>query len=140
MSAVSKNSVFGGDYGWDRFPNVYAKAINLCRKLSEAYDDALKKFDVLIMPTTITPADPLPAETDSAITKMSKTIGKLDNTCPFNATGHPALAFPIGFVSAKEDQSVRVPASMQIVGRQFDEVTCLKAAFAWENARDWKEF
>jgi amidase len=139
MSAVSKNTFFAGDYCWERFPQVYAKAVNLSRKLSEAYDAALKSYDVLIMPTTITPADPLPTPTDSPITKMSKTIGKLDNTCPFNATGHPALAFPIGFVDAKEE-GVRVPASMQIVGRNWDEIGCLKVAFAWENARDWKEF
>jgi amidase len=70
---------------------------------------------------------------------MSKTIGKLDNTCPFNATGHPALAFPIGFVPAKDDKSIRVPASMQIVAKYFDEVTCLRVAYAFENARNWKE-
>jgi amidase len=70
---------------------------------------------------------------------MSKTIGKLDNTCPFNSTGHPALAFPIGLVDAKE-KGVRVPASMQIVGRYWDEIGCLRVASAWENARNWKEF
>jgi amidase len=140
MSVVSKNTQFSGEFCWKRFPTVYPKAINLCRKLTEQYDEALKHYDVLIMPTTITPADPLPAETDSAITKMSKTIGKLDNTCPFNSTGHPALAFPIGFVPAKDDKNIHVPASMQIVGKHFDEITCLKVAYAWENARDWKQF
>lgn len=140
MSVVSKNSVFGGEYGWEKYPHVYAKAINLCRKLTEAYNEALKKYDVLVMPTTITQADPLPLETDSAIKKMSSTIGKLDNTCPFNATGHPALAFPIGFVPAKSDPSIRVPASMQVVGKHFDEVTCLRIAYAWENARNWEGF
>lgn len=139
MSVVSKNTFFSGDYCWERFPYVYAKAVNLSRKLTEAYDAALQNFDVLIMPTTITPADPLPALTDSPIVKMSKTIGKLDNTCPFNATGHPALAFPIGFVDTKEG-GVKVPASMQIVGRNWDEIGCLKVAYAWENARNWKEF
>ena len=82
MSVVSKNTVFSGDFCWERFPHVYAKAINLCRKLSDAYNDALEKYDLLIMPTTITPADPLPKKSDSAIVKMSKTIGKLDNTVP----------------------------------------------------------
>jgi amidase len=139
MSDISKNTLFSGDYCWEHFPHVYAKAINLSRKLTEAYDAALANFDVLIMPTTITPADPLPAATDSPIVKMSRTIGKLDNTCPFNSTGHPALAFPIGFVDTKE-KSVRVPASMQIVGKYWDEIGCLKVAFAWENAQDWKEF
>jgi amidase len=137
---MNKNAVFMGDYCWEKFPNVYAKAINLSRKLTEEYDEAFKKYDILIMPTTITPADPLPAQNDSPVVKMSKTIGKLDNTCPFNSTGHPALAFPIGFVESRFDSSVRVPVSMQIVGKHFDEVTCLKAAFAWENARNWREF
>jgi amidase len=140
MSPINKNAIFAGEFCWQKFPNVYTKAINLCRKLTDAYDEALKKYDVLIMPTTITPSNPLPFETDSAITKMSKTIGKLENTCPFNATGHPALAIPIGFVPAEADANVKVPASMQIVGRHFDEVTCLKVGFAWENARDWREF
>ncbi len=137
---MNKNAVFTGDYCWEKFPNVYAKAINLSRKLTEVYDEALENYDILIMPTTLTPADPLPAATDSPLQKMSKTIGKLDNTCPFNITGHPALAFPIGFVESKYDSSIRVPASMQIVGRHFDEITCLKAAYAWEKARNWKEF
>jgi amidase len=140
MSPISKNGVFAGEYCWQKFPHVYAKAINLCRKLTEAYDLALEKYDVLIMPTTITQADRLPLETDSAITKMSKTIGKLDNTCPFNASGHPALAFPIGFIATKEDEKVRVPASMQIVGKYWSEAICLRVAFAWENAKDWREF
>jgi amidase len=140
MGPVNKNALFAGEFCWEKFPTVYAKAINLTRKLTEVYDEALQKCDVLIMPTTITAADPLPLESDSAVVKMSKTIGKLDNTCPFNSSGHPALAFPIGFVPAKEDQTVLVPASMQVVGRHFDEVTCLKVAFAWENARRWEEF
>lgn len=140
MSPINKNATFAGDFCWDMFPTVYAKAINLSRKLTEAYDEALQKYDVLIMPTTITAADRLPAESDSAIEKMSKTVGKLDNTCPFNSTGHPALAFPTGFVAAREDPGIKVPTSMQIVGRHFDEITCFKVAYAWENARNWKEF
>ena len=140
MSPISKNAVFAGEFCWEKFPSVYAKAINLSRKLTEVYDKALQDYDVLIMPTTITPSDPLPLETDSAITKMSKTVGKLDNTCPFNSTGHPALAFPIGFIAAKDDRNIKVPASMQIVGKHFDEITCLKVAFAWENSRSWKDF
>lgn len=139
MGPVNKNAVFHGEYCWERFPSVYAKAINLTRKLTETYNTALDSYDVLIMPTTITPADPLPLESDSAVTKMSKTIGKLDNTCPFNATGHPALAFPIGFAEATEE-GVKVPVSMQVVGKWWAESLCLRVAFAWEGVRAWKEF
>jgi amidase len=106
--------------------------------MTEHYDEAFQKHDVLIMPTTITPADPLPSPDDSPITKMSKTIGKLENTCPFNATGHPALAVPIGFVDGVG--GVKVPASMQIVGRFWEEATCFKVGYAFETAIDWKKF
>ncbi|RDW75971.1 amidase signature (AS) enzyme-4 [Coleophoma crateriformis] len=140
MSIVSKASQFSGEYSWKKFPHIYAKAVNINRKIAEAYDEALTKYDVLIMPTTITPADPLPAPDASPLEKMSKTAGKLENTCPFNASGHPALAMPIGFVTAKQDKNVRVPTSLQIVGKNFDEATILKVAYAWECEKDWKKF
>jgi len=82
----------------------------------------------------------LPSPDSSAIVKMASTAGKLENTAPFNVTGHPALAFPIGFVPAKADVNVKVPVSIQIVGKHFDEITCLRVAFAWENAQDWRQF
>jgi amidase len=140
MSIASRLALFSGVYCWRNYPHVYAKSINLNRKLTDTYDLALSKYGVLIMPTTITPADPLPKPDDSPITKMSSTIGKLENTCPFNSSGHPALAMPIGFVPAKADPALLVPASMQFLGRYFDELTVLKVAFARENARDWKKF
>ena len=34
MSVISKNALFSGDFCWDKFPGVYAKAINLSRKVS----------------------------------------------------------------------------------------------------------
>jgi amidase len=138
MSPINKNALFSGEYCWEKFPQVYAKSVNLCRKLTDHYNAALKDHDVLVMPTTITPADPLPSPDDNPIVKMSKTIGKLENTCPFNATGHPALAVPIGFVN--RSGGAKVPASMQIVGKFWDEVTCYKVGYAWEMAKDWKKF
>lgn len=140
MSIANKLALFSGDYCWQKYPHIYAKSVNLNRKLTDAYNLALGKYDVLIMPTTITPADPLPKPDDCPIMKMRSTIGKLENTCPFNSSGHPALAMPIGFVPAKADPKVMVPASMQIVGKYFDELTVLKVAFAWEKAKDWKKF
>jgi len=139
MSCVSKTSLFSTTYGWKHYPNLYAKSVNLCRKMTEEYDKALKSYDVLVMPTCIIPATPLPAPDASVITKMSSTIGKLENTCPFNATGHPALALPIGFVNG-QDEGVRVPASMQIVGGMCEENMVMRVGYAWECAKDWKKF
>lgn len=53
-------------------------------------------------------------------------------------SGHPALSIPVGFVPAKEDANVKLPAGLQLVGRKYSDVDCLKVAAAWENAYDWK--
>ncbi len=53
-------------------------------------------------------------------------------------TGHPALSLPVGFSPASEDPSVKLPVGMQIIGRKFRDIDCLKVAAAWERAFDWK--
>lgn len=53
-------------------------------------------------------------------------------------SGHPAISIPVGFVPAREDANVRLPAGMQLVGRKYEDVDCLKVAAAWEKAYDWK--
>jgi aspartyl-tRNA(Asn)/glutamyl-tRNA(Gln) amidotransferase subunit A len=50
-------------------------------------------------------------------------------TAPFNITGQPALALPIGL------SSEGLPLSMQIIGRPFDEVSVFQVAAAYEDAR-----
>ena len=51
--------------------------------------------------------------------------GALPNTQPFNYTGHPALAVPVGKSSAG------LPASMQLIGRFFDDPLLLRVAYAY---------
>jgi len=46
-------------------------------------------------------------------------------TLPFNLTGHPALALPIG-------TSGGLPIGLQIVGRAFDEAQVCRAGHALE--------
>jgi aspartyl-tRNA(Asn)/glutamyl-tRNA(Gln) amidotransferase subunit A len=50
-------------------------------------------------------------------------------TAPFNITGQPALALPMGM------SSDGLPLSMQIIGRPFDEVSVFRVASAYEDAR-----
>ena len=53
------------------------------------------------------------------------------NTQPFNYTGHPALALPVGKSSAG------LPVSMQLVGRCFDDPLLLRVAYAYQHSIDW---
>lgn len=50
---------------------------------------------------------------------------------PFNFTGNPAASVPCGFTAEG------LPVGLQIVGRRFDEVGVLQAAFAFEQERPW---
>ena len=53
------------------------------------------------------------------------------NTLPFNYTGHPAMALPVGKSPAG------LPVSMQIVGRFFDDPLVMRAAYAYQQSTDW---
>lgn len=144
MGVVSKEGLLAGAFGWDQYPLAYAKAVNLMRQLRDAYDQVLQTVDLLVMPTTLIPSTPLPGTTVAEVAAVSPLshiaagAGLTDNTSPFNGTGHPALAMPIGFVPAKADPTIQLPASLQIVGKFFDEARILQAAYAWEGAYDWK--
>ncbi|KAJ8119862.1 hypothetical protein ONZ43_g3280 [Nemania bipapillata] len=121
-------------------PKIYSKCINLLKAVGDAYDLALKNVDVLITPTLPDPPIRLPEAgySQGPLNFMGKTLMLLANTSPFNCTGHPALSLPVGFSPAQDDPNVKLPVGMQIIGRKFRDVDCLKVAAAWEKAFDWK--
>ena len=136
---TSKEGLLAGELGWSDYPLAYAKSVNLMRKVKDMYDEALNEVDYLVMPTTVTPSNPYPGPDATPLQLANAAIGKLENTSSFNGSGHPALAMPIGMVAAREDPKLKLPASLQIVGRYWDEVGILKVAYAWEQAQDWRK-
>ena len=52
-------------------------------------------------------------------------------TNPFNLTGLPALCFPCGFTEGN------LPSGLQIVAPPFEEATCFRIGYAYEQATDW---
>ncbi len=114
---------------------VYAKAQNVRPTYIKAYDTALANVDALVMPTCLmtapknhTPGSALEAIEDNLATIHSRGSR---NTQPFNYTGHPALALPVGKSSAG------LPVSMQLVGRFFDDPLLMRVAYAYQHATDW---
>jgi aspartyl-tRNA(Asn)/glutamyl-tRNA(Gln) amidotransferase subunit A len=53
-------------------------------------------------------------------------------TAPFNLTGHPALSMPAGF-----DAETGIPIGVQLVGANYDELSLLQLAAAYERTTDW---
>jgi amidase len=108
----------------------YAKAQNLARKLRAAYDDALSRHDVLLMPTLPVKATPLPPAGAPRELIVQRAFEMLPNTCPTDATGHPALQLPCAM-------SDGLPVGMMLIGRHFDELTLYRAGHAFEQSGDW---
>jgi Asp-tRNA(Asn)/Glu-tRNA(Gln) amidotransferase A subunit family amidase len=110
----------------------YGKAINLARQLTAAYDAVLASHDLLLMPTTPMKAQPLPRPGASREEVVERALEMVANTAPFDVSHHPAMAIPCGM-------SDGLPVSMMLVGRHFDEPTIYRAAYAFEQAGDWKK-
>jgi amidase len=113
---------------------AYAKAHNVRPLYLRAYESALNRVDVLAMPTTPMKAPPLRPAADHLedIARHVELLHQpvIQNTLPFNYTGHPALAIPCG-------QSSGLPISLQLVGRFFDDPLLLRVAHAYESAVEW---
>ncbi|KAJ4371301.1 hypothetical protein N0V83_004518 [Neocucurbitaria cava] len=141
--ASTKNIYLNGLYAVQNFPLLLAKATNLSHQLRDAYDAALEKYDVLLTPTLPYVATSHAAPDATPLEQISKQIGLTSNTAPFNQSGHPVLALPIGMLEAVEGpgvaDGVKLPVSMQVIGKWWDEMTVYEAAFAWERSNDWRK-
>lgn len=118
-------------YTMDKYHgHYYGKAQNIRRRLRAAYDAALEQYDVLLMPMVVMTTPPHPASADPReITRRSWEVTR--NTCPFNATGHPAISIPCGL-------SDGLPVGAMIIGKHFAEATIYRAAQAFEQSGDWR--
>jgi len=107
----------------------YAKAQNLGRKLTAAYDAALASYDVLLLPTTPmkAPANPSPNAPSTEI--WDRAWENMNNTFPFDVTGHPCLQIPCG-------KSDGLPIGMMLVGKHYDETMLYRVAHAFEQSAD----
>ena len=132
LSKSLKISMFVGEYMQKQYRgHYYAKAQNLSRLLRQAYDDALSRYDLLLMPTTPMKAQPLPAPTDPLAMQIQRAFEMVGNTCPFDTSGHPAMSLPCGL-------SEGLPVGMMLIGKHYQESTVYRAAGAFESLGDWR--
>ncbi|KAJ7127078.1 amidase signature domain-containing protein [Mycena epipterygia] len=141
---AATTALIGGQYLKDTYPGMTDKAINLSRKLKDAYQAVFteQNIDLLILPCTPTISNYTSRVEDSLMAKMGKAIGITQNTAPFNVSGHPALSLPVGMlgvVERVEDAHIRLPVGMQLVAGLFEEAKIYRAAFAWEQSYNWRD-
>ena len=110
-----------------RYGHYYsAKAHNLVPVLRAAYDDALRRYDILVMPTTPMKAHRIPpADADPAV-MMGCALDMTGNTSPFDATGHPSMSVPAGM-------SDGLPVGIMFTGRHGEDDIVLRVGHAFEH-------
>ncbi len=134
LSRTLKISMFVGEYFIRQYRgHFYAKAQNLARLLRRTYDEALGRYDLLLMPTLPMKATPLPPANAPLALWCQRAFEMLANTCPFDVSGHPAMNVPCGM-------SHGLPVGMMLVAKHFNESTIYRAAHAFEQIGDWREF
>ncbi len=134
LSASLKLCMMAGRYFMRNYRgHFYAKAQNLSRVLTREYDHALQKYDLLLTPTQPMKATPLPPANAPIALWVQRALEMVNNTCPFDVTGHPAMSIPCGL-------SAGLPVGLQLIGKHWAESTIYRAAHAFEQSGDWRNF
>ncbi|MBD1223615.1 Asp-tRNA(Asn)/Glu-tRNA(Gln) amidotransferase subunit GatA [Virgibacillus halodenitrificans] len=104
----------------------YKKAQKVRTLIKNDFDKIFEDYDVVIGPTTPTPAFKVGEKIDDPLTMYANDI----LTIPVNLAGVPGISLPCGF------SEEGLPFGLQIIGKHFDESTVYRAAHAYEQATD----
>ncbi len=103
----------------------YLKAQKVRALIRQDFDRAFAQCDVLVTPTSPTPAFRFGEKTDDPLEMYLSDI----YTISANLAAIPGISVPCGLTSAG------LPAGLQIMARHFDEATMLRVAHCYEQHR-----
>ena len=104
----------------------YLKAQKVRQLITSDFERAFAQVDVIMGPTTPTPAFEIGAKIADPVTMYLNDI----YTIGANLAGLPAMSVPCGFVGA-------LPVGLQIIGPHFAEQRLLNAAHLYQRETDW---
>ncbi|SEH88930.1 aspartyl/glutamyl-tRNA(Asn/Gln) amidotransferase subunit A [Halobacillus karajensis] len=105
----------------------YKKAQQVRTLIKNDFEKVFEDYDVIIGPTTPTPAFKVGDKVDDPMTMYANDI----LTIPVNLAGVPGISIPCGF------SGDGLPIGLQIIGKHFDEATVYRAAHAFEQKTDY---
>ncbi len=105
----------------------YLKALRTKALIKKAFDEAFAKYDVIIGPAAPTTA---PRLGESLSDPIKMYLGDI-YTISVNLAGLPGITVPCG------KDSKGLPIGMQIIGDCFNEKNIIRAAYSFEQSRDY---
>ncbi|MDY6795273.1 MAG: Asp-tRNA(Asn)/Glu-tRNA(Gln) amidotransferase subunit GatA [Actinomycetota bacterium] len=106
----------------------YSQAQKIRTLILGDFNSAFEKFDVLVSPTSPTPAFKLGEKVEDPLAMYMSDVC----TIPVNLAGIPAISIPCGLDGG-------LPVGLQIMGRVLDEPTLLRVARVMEEALGFDE-
>jgi aspartyl-tRNA(Asn)/glutamyl-tRNA(Gln) amidotransferase subunit A len=126
FGAEVKRRIMLGTYALSAgyYDAYYLKAQRVRTLLTRDFEDAFKRVDVIVAPTSPTAAFKLGEKVDDPLAMYLADI----YTVTANLAGIPGISIPVGVTKEK------LPIGMQIFGKHFAESTILRVANAYEKA------
>jgi aspartyl-tRNA(Asn)/glutamyl-tRNA(Gln) amidotransferase subunit A len=132
LGAEVKRRIMLGTYALSSgyYEAYYLRAQKVRTLIKKDFEKAFEKVDLILTPTTPTPAFKLGEKTNDPLEMYLEDIF----TITANITGIPAISVPAGKISVNDNKSAsrRMPFGFQLMGKWFDEENLLNAAHAYE--------
>jgi aspartyl-tRNA(Asn)/glutamyl-tRNA(Gln) amidotransferase subunit A len=127
FGAEVKRRIMLGTYALSAgyYDAYYLKAQKVRALLTRDFEEAFKKVDAIVTPTSPTAAFKLGEKIDDPLAMYLADI----YTVTANIAGIPGISVPCGETKEK------LPIGLQILGKHFDESTVLRVANAYEQGR-----
>ncbi len=106
----------------------YLKAQRVRNLISEDFKKAFEKVDLIMGPTTPSPAFNLGEKSDDPVSMYLADI----YTIAVNLAGLPGMSLPAGFVNER-------PVGLQLIGNYFEESRLLNAGYKFQQVTDWHQ-
>ena len=128
FGAEVKRRIMLGTYALSAgyYEGFFLKAQRVRTLIRQDFDAAFASIDLVLMPTSPTVPFGLGEKTADPLAMYLADV----YTIPVNLAGLPGVSIPCGFARG-------LPVGLQLIGRAFDEVTVLRAAYAYERATEW---
>ncbi len=129
FGAEVKRRIMLGTYALSAgyYDAYYKKGQQVRTLIKQDFDNAFKEADVIVTPTSPTPAFKVGEKSTDPLQMYLSDIF----TISVNLAGVPAISIPCGFTKNN------LPIGLQMIGRHFDEGLILKAAYAYEQSTEW---